>query len=170
MKLSLCILLFTLPLLSAQVVRADDFELCFEQHLIELLDDTSYTVRDPSYPGLVANGELTDGRLLLSFVMVREQDGARSPRLRGSEQFDKIMAHFGDRVKIIGGSWTFGTNLQTFNELTAQGMDLKSAALSTWTGKNAQRHGFTDVVIESIHGTPGHYHPVKVRFEKPSQK
>jgi hypothetical protein len=170
MKRGLWFLLFTLSFLPAQFARSNDFDLCFEHQLIELLDDTSYTVRDPSFPGLVANGELTDGRLLLSFVMVREQDGARSPLLKGSEQFDKIMAHFGDRVKVVLGSWTFGNNLETFNELTGQGMDIKSAALKTWTGKNAQRHGFTEVVVESINGTPGHYYPVKVRFEKPAKK
>jgi hypothetical protein len=96
------------------------------------------------------------------------EDGTRNPDLRGQDQFNKILDHFGrDNVDAIKGNWQYDTNLNGFNDGIAQGMTPEQAAANTWTGKQAAAAGFTNVEIEQGHMNPdGTYSQVKARFTR----
>ena len=92
---------------------------------------------------------------------------ARSQYLKGSEQFKQVLDHFGNRVKAVGGDWTFGDNLEKFNIQTENGKTtIENAALNTWTGLRAAENGFNKVIVRKLDGTPGRYTKVVVEFSK----
>ena len=76
-----------------------------------------------------------------------------------------MMQAFGERVRGIWGMWPTGTNLNTVNELTAQGIPLAEAVTRTWTAHRARDFGFGKAMIhgEPI-GVPGAYTRVVVQF------
>jgi hypothetical protein len=92
-------------------------------------------------------------------------DGLGCP---GPWLFDTAWDHFVQNgVTIIGvrGSWTFGTNLKTINDLTKnQQMSLPDAAQQTWAFGRASSKGFTRVQVLDSDGTPGNYTSVDVVF------
>jgi hypothetical protein len=123
-----------------------------------------YLVMDPANPRLKAEAHLEgDGELSLSFRTILE-GGERSELLRGEEQFERVMMHFGGKVKSIRGSWSYGTNLAKFNEATGAGRSAEKAAFETWTGQQSAAQGYTKVAVVSLEGKPGAYTKVVVRF------
>ena len=60
---------------------------------------------------------------------------------RGHVLFEAMIKHFGDDATGVVGSWTYGSNLARFNELSAQGMSVEEAAAATWTGTQAAWNG-----------------------------
>lgn len=65
--------------------------------------------------------------------------------------FDEAMAAFGARVEGVRGTWLGGgdlaSNFDTFQAGIKAGLDPAAAASSTFTGRMAARHGFTNVRI-----------------------
>jgi hypothetical protein len=117
--------------------------------------------REPGrYRGITATLS-NDG--ILSFTI---EAGEHSP-VRGTAMFDRMMEHFGEKVKAIEGTWVYGDNLAAVNKLTGGETSLKDAAATTWTGKRAARHRFTKVKIVAAKGKPGRYVEVHVLFERP---
>ncbi|MGH2562045.1 MAG: hypothetical protein ACRDJH_23550 [Thermomicrobiales bacterium] len=90
--------------------------------------------------------------------------GEQSSLLRGSEQFQAMLKHFGGRVKGIRGAWSYEDNLAKFNALTAAGKSAKAAALGTWTGEQDIAAGFAKVTVRKLEGTVGSYTKVDVLF------
>ncbi|QFU86365.1 DUF6531 domain-containing protein [Amycolatopsis sp. YIM 10] len=124
--------------------------------------DNSYSLtHDESGSGIIADLD-DDGVLTL---MIDRQDGAP---FSGRQLFDAAMQHFGDRVNAIEGNWVYGDNLAAFNRRTGEGgMSPEEAAAQTWTGRQAARHGFTNVGEVNATGEPGNYKPVSARFNRP---
>ena len=64
------------------------------------------------------------------------------------------------------GFWIEGDNLAAFNRALAQGKMEDEAAIGTWTGEQAKRHGFETVeFLQTIPALAG-YGFVKVRFAR----
>jgi len=127
---------------------------------VETKTENGYTWQHQESRSLIAaeldkNGDLT--------LLVNRNEG--SP-LRGSEMFDKVMNHFGDRVNSITGNF-IDDNRETFNRLTAAGADDTTAALGTWTGKQASRYGFTSVGSVLTRGGRGAYSKIEATFLRP---
>ncbi len=122
-----------------------------------------YRVADAAEPLFSAEAELVAGGEL-KLVIRTEFQGQRSTVLRGSEQFQAILRHFGGKVRGIKGEWTYETNLMKFNELTAGGKSAREAALGTWTGEQAAANGYRNVVVRTLEGKPGSYTKVDVLF------
>ena len=94
------------------------------------------------------------------------EDGSRSAVLRGEEQFDLIMRHFGGSATSVRGAWAYGTNLEKFNMLVREGKSVQDAARGTWTGEQAARFGFTQVTVRAIEGPQGMHTAVSVLFHR----
>ncbi|MBX3740248.1 MAG: hypothetical protein KF712_04610 [Akkermansiaceae bacterium] len=100
---------------------------------------------------------------------------AENSPVRGKELFDRMMEHFGERVKAIRAEWYCDdpadndprSNIHTANQLTSTGKAMDEAAAATFTGKMAARHGFTAAKVMETRGTPGNYTKVIVIFQKP---
>jgi hypothetical protein len=118
------------------------------------------------------SGFVTDDGTLFFVIGTPETN---SP-VKGSEMFDRMMQHFGDKVKRIQGEW-YGvdlsnpdkrSNIHTVNMLIRdKGMEPEEAAMLNFTGKMAERNGFTEVKILDHDGAPGYYTSIKVEFSKP---
>lgn len=116
----------------------------------------------------VGRGGLTQGYLELSINVKLGSEGARVAS--GTKVFDEIFATIqknsaSGSIKGIKGIWYegLGDNLDTFNKLILEKvntklMTLEEAALQTFTGKMAQRKGFTKVKsISGIQNSDGTY-------------
>lgn len=139
-----------------------------------LVEKTAITYRavDPKFKDYSATGTLSfNGTLYLDFKL-KEDFRRRSPLLRGKEQFDAIMAHFGDHVQQINGVWVEGDNLDIVNEYTSSRhrFSLLNAARKTWTAQQAFRHGFTVLTVIDTEGLPGRYSEILVNFRRPSDQ
>jgi hypothetical protein len=140
--------------------------------LVDNSNSTQYSVYDSNNNQLQAfakventgRGVLKDGEIAM--VLRTKWKGKRSPLLKGSEQFKKILKHFRGRFKGIRGSWSYGDNLNTFNRLIRKGLSPEEAALKTWTGQQASGAGYTKVIVRSLEGTPGNFKKVVVTFTK----
>ena len=95
--------------------------------------------------------------------------------VRGSDVFSEIVSkidkiHGAENIKFFYAEWgdLYPDNLNTFNRLLRENpnMSLEDAARATFSGKMAERHGFTK--IENIHkvGDRGNYTEVNVNFER----
>lgn len=78
----------------------------------------------------------------------------------GTDMFSSAMIRLnkeGITVNKIRGAWLSGTdsvNAAEYSANLAKGMDANAAALNTWTGKMAQKYGYTKVEsIENLGGT-----------------
>jgi len=131
--------------------------------LIDSATTDRYAVYDSVHRRLQAFAVIDNGELAIT-LRTRLEDGTRSPVLRGSEQFERILAHFSGKFLGIQGSWSFGDNLAAFNRAIAQGSSIADAALQTWTGRQATAAGYARVVVRSLEGAPGAYTKVKVTF------
>lgn len=143
---------------------------CLAQILKPVKTETKYVSVDLLDPTFRVEGILeSSGTLSLSFQL-RDIEGNRSVFLSGKEEFQRIMEHFGKRVKRIQGTWLYGDNLAEFNRLVGppHGLDVFEAAAQTWTGKNAAKYGYTEVkILKLTKSIRGDYNSVKVIFEKP---
>ncbi|MBL7664404.1 MAG: hypothetical protein JNM93_04680 [Bacteriovoracaceae bacterium] len=110
----------------------------------------------------------SDDNLYLWFETKVIQTGARSKFLRGTEAYDFVIGHFNSKIKCVLGDWVFGDNLKTFNSKTSNlNISMEEAAISTWSGANASRYGFTEVIIEKVEGVRGAFSSVSVKFCRP---
>ncbi|GGT34555.1 hypothetical protein GCM10010207_38250 [Streptomyces atratus] len=123
----------------------------------------------PSGKGIVAD---LDSKGIMSLVI---EKGPDTPR--GSEMFDNAIRSFGNDVQGVKGYWqnggTLRDNLDSFNSAARNAPPgdmraLEDAARTTFTGKMAARHGFTDVEIVELRGPHGDYSNVGVIFRPPS--
>lgn len=109
--------------------------------------------------------EITPADYFLYDVENTPDDGLGCP---GPWLFELAWDHFvqqGITVKGIRGTWTFGTNLTTINNLTANNqMSLEEAAKQTWAFGRASSKGFTTVQVIDSDGSPGNYLSVDVVF------
>jgi hypothetical protein len=92
-------------------------------------------------------------------------DGLGCP---GAWLFEAAWDHFvqnGAQINGVRGSWTFGTNLRTINDLTRNNqMSLPDAAKQTWGFGRASSKGFANVHVQDSDGSPGNYTSVDVVF------
>jgi hypothetical protein len=93
--------------------------------------------------------------------------------IRGTELFNRMMAHFGAGVRAIHGVWRKGppgrpsTNIDKVNELTAEGMALDEAITHAWTVTRARKLGFMKARVLGVPvGKPGAYREIDVLIEK----
>ena len=107
-------------------------------------------------------GDLTANGMIEFYI------GAGSEAVpRGHVLFQAMINYFGTRARGVIGSWTYGTNLAKFNELTAQRLTFEQAVAGTWTGIQALENGFRTVtIIGTPTGTPGAYTRVLVEFTR----
>jgi hypothetical protein len=134
------------------------------------ISDTTFEVKEAGPEGFKFVGTVLAGRLEVDAKTVTEA-GVRSDTLRGAQLFDEMMGNFKKsrtRIKAIRGHWLYGTNLEQFNTLIRSGRSPEQAALETWTGTQARRHGYNKAVIVSRKGSPpAGYWEVEVEFRKP---
>ena len=86
--------------------------------------------------------------------------------LTGQQFVDLTMQHLGRKVRYIKAEWEFGTNLIQLNQLHKQfpNRPIEELALKTWTGKLAQKYGFTRVEMEKEDYYNGEYDAAGVYF------
>jgi hypothetical protein len=126
-----------------------------------------YFVRDSSNPRFYAEGVVNRRGELSVSIRTTLENGVRSKLLKGYEQFQKIVAFFGNHVQSIKGNWQFGSNLAKINELTIGGkLSLQEAAAQTWTAQQAGAAGFGRITVIGAEGTPGKYTTVQVLFQR----
>lgn len=126
-----------------------------------------------SYTGPIVPGE----RTLEINLYLRSSQG-RSSKLKGKEQFKKILQHFAGHFDQIKGTWfrlglpgELSDNLDKVNELTGgkNPLTIEQATLQTWTGQQAAAAGYTEVKVEYAEGEPGNYTNVSVFFCPPAK-
>lgn len=128
-----------------------------------LSNDHAFYAKDTD--GFYVKAVVTETGDLLSDFRLKNGE-TRSHSMRGSELFNLIFKLFGKRIKRVVGYWQdFGnsesSNYQTYRNQVYRGWkrpteaEQKSAALSTWTGSQALRHGYgkiegfrTDYIFE----------------------
>lgn len=84
--------------------------------------------------------------------------------VRGRDLFNKMMQYFGQNANGLWGKWVSGTNLNTVNELTSQGVPLEQAITRTWTAKRARDAGFGEATLIKAEGNAGAYTDIVVQF------
>jgi hypothetical protein len=132
-----------------------------------------FRAEDRHNPRFYINATLhTGGVLTFEVVVVR---GVVRSSISGHEFFAALLAHFGDKIRVISAVWTdarpeFRTNLDLFNAETGRGVAKPQAAFATKTGAWAKAAGFS--LIQSLDTTPedlpGGYEQVLVEFVKPA--
>jgi hypothetical protein len=109
--------------------------------------------------------EITGLGYFLYHVENTPDDGLGCP---GSWLFEIAWTYFVQNAVAINGirgSWTYGTNLKTINDLTRNNaMSIADAATQTWAFTQASARGFTAVRVLDSDGTPGNYTSVDVVF------
>ena len=135
------------------------------ERLVDRSTPARYHVSDAGNERLSAFATVEEGEILIT-LRAQLPDGTRSPLLRGAEQFQRILAHFSGRFRGIRGSWSYGDNLEAFNNAIRAGRTLEAAALETWTGQQAAAAGYTHVIIRSTEGAPGNFQRALVVFER----
>ncbi len=109
--------------------------------------------------------EITALGFFLYHVENTPDDGLGCP---GAWLFEISWTHFTqNNIPIHGvrGSWAYGTNLKTINDLTKNNrLSLPEAAKQTWAFGQASGKGFSTVQILDSDGTPGNYISVDVVF------
>ena len=116
-------------------------------------------IRDVANGALFIDGSIDGGGVLTFKIRTEDPDDGSRSFVRGKVLFDIVMRHFGASVTSIKGYWTPGsTNLAVFNKLTAAGLSPTQAAGGTWTGQQADRHGFkTATKVQTLGAGPGYY-------------
>lgn len=106
-----------------------------------------------------------DGVLHIAAFLSYPDLGVRS-HLRGSDLYKEMIEHFGlARIKKIRGTWLDGTNYEQFFDKLDEGYSEEEAALATWSGRQAQKFGFTRVEsVEVEESTTLKLTTVKVSF------
>ncbi len=125
-------------------------------------------IADRDDPDLQIGGVVgSNGELKFDIRTVDAIDGSHKI-VRGRVLFDLMMLHFGASVRSMIGFWMEGDNLAAFNRALADGKAENEAAIGTWTGAQAKRHGFDSVeFLQKIPALAG-YGFAKVRFLRSS--
>lgn len=110
-------------------------------------------------PGqFLAWGALAGDVLEMAFYTRSDAPPYRVSDFSGSEIFSFMIHHFAGRFRLIKSSWhRQSDNLREFNRLTADGILPERAALLTWSGRQADSHGFREVCVRDLEGGPGAY-------------
>jgi len=117
--------------------------------------DVGITVDEQSYYVWDRNGEfyfkakLDNRQINIKAFLVNHTERLRSS-IHGAKVFDEMMEHFStDNVDVIQGRWfPFSvSNYQAFKEAREKGLSLEESAFSTWTGRQAQKYGYTYVDV-----------------------
>uniref|UniRef100_UPI002453B27D helix-turn-helix transcriptional regulator n=1 Tax=Nocardia wallacei TaxID=480035 RepID=UPI002453B27D len=92
----------------------------------------------------------------------------------GGVMFGDMWRELGDIVHGISAYWArerfqLTDNLDTFNAGVRAGLSPEDAARDTFTGKMADRRGYTEVVFDVLEGEPGNHDRVEVTFVRPSR-
>lgn len=132
----------------------------------DFIDHYRYAVIDPIDPRFEASATVGRGELLLT-IRTELESGERSPAIRKSDQFRKIVAHFARRFESIVVTWSYGDDLTAFNRAIAAGATPEEAASRTWTGLQGAAAGYSRVVVRSLEKMPGRYSKVVVTFCQP---
>ncbi|MEI8019465.1 MAG: hypothetical protein WCH39_14770, partial [Schlesneria sp.] len=109
--------------------------------------ESNVTVEDPATRETIGLGELDSEGYVKLAIYTKEANTT----IRGGEVFDAIIGEFragSGPVRGVRGLWYSGDNLATFNSLIRQGLTPEEAALQTFTGKMAQRSGYTRARID----------------------
>ncbi len=134
---------------------------------INLSQGNTFIVRDKHEELFEFQATLNDrGVVSFSVFMAEPAIGIRSS-LSGRLLFDEMISYFGlKNIRGIRGNWIEGTNYDHFFQARQNGASLTQAALSTWTGQQASRYGFTtdDSQVEVSHDRMTHQESVKVIF------
>jgi hypothetical protein len=152
---------------------------------------TGYYAENCPNPDYFIEGSVLtiNGERVLTFIVLAIKAGPGGTiirgRVRGSEFFDAMWAHFaskGTTIDVIQAEWTdtqlgatatFTTNLEAFNKAVMVHSSLDDAARAgTVTGKYAKKKGFTKANIiralqSSLQGQTGAYKDVIVQFRRP---
>jgi hypothetical protein len=110
---------------------------------------TEYYVEDAADPQLWAAGEVRNGVLEVSMqtrYIARDGSVVRGA-LRGKEEFDAIVSHFEGQFTAIRGRWIDGDNLAHLR--------LTNNPNTTWTGQQAERHGYGNATMVDHAWLPG---------------
>ena len=121
---------------------------------------------DPRAPAFAFDAIIQNEVLFLNINTV-DDAGRRAPHLRAAKLFERMMKHFQDshqKIHAIRGYWVHGTNLKMFLEQLKAGKSEHEAALSTWTGRQAARFGYSDVTIHTMDDPFGSYPDIIVYF------
>ncbi|MGW2627704.1 Hint domain-containing protein, partial [Micromonospora taraxaci] len=123
----------------------------------ERLSDDSYEWDHDETKSLLYGSVDADGGLTLLAEM-------KNSPVRGQVIFGRMMNALGSKVRTINGNLV-DENKATFAAALADGKTPEQAAWMTWTGKMAQRHGFTEL----LHVDPGVSDgvPVRLKFGRP---
>ena len=69
--------------------------------------------------------------------------------LKGHELYKEMMEHFGkSNINRIESVWKDQKNFTQFFKNVETGMGESEAALHTWSGRQAQRYGFSEAQVE----------------------
>lgn len=133
---------------------------------VELEVDSITIEHRTRYPHAWAR--MLDKDLMILGLYTRGPRGGRLKGFDGHILFKLFLNYFGSRVRSVMGDWEENSdNLIHFNELIRLQHPVEEAARSTWTGRQAAQHGFTEVKILDLRGEPGAYSEVIVEFRKP---
>lgn len=191
-RLTLLVLLFPLVTFADGVatVSAEDCGDGYVQMLLpfsgEPIRDVStgdryyvYSAEDPRFYA-AADIDITGALTMGICTKLYKPDGTElRSNLRGSEEYGKIMEHFKGRFKRIRSTFTrtddgdgspMDDQLREINRLTASGMSLRTAVRNIFSGKQAEKYGFTEIYVDTQEGSPGSYTTVVVEFSKPGTK
>jgi hypothetical protein len=130
-----------------------------------------FSMRDTTKPGIDIMGEVKGGELEFMVRAVLKGTGERGT-LGGSYMFERMLAHFASEktaIDVIGGNWTYESNLDLFKRLSRIGLAPQEAAAGTITGQWAARHWYkiaTNVVAEPYTAVPSAYTKVTANFRK----
>lgn len=167
------LMLFSGPAQPASIQKVSS---CESSYLTLEKRKNYYSLSDSRYEHLGVRGTLSSFGELRLEIYTKSPTGERSPLLRGSEGFDRIMKYFGDRVKTIEANWqtslsgnALSDNLATVNKLTKAGVPLEEAVKQTWTAKKAAEFNFTEIEHYYFDGEPGNYSYIDVTFSKPQK-
>lgn len=114
--------------------------------------------------------------------IIPEERGA----LRGRAEFDRMMAKFQGRMRKFHAVWHFGDNIEFIqNEIRRRvgrqrlyrrdyQLYLPELAKQTWTGRQLDRHGYTEVKIDwdkmAWDSDDGSYEYFSIQFTKPESQ
>lgn len=110
-------------------------------------EDDAFKVRDRLNPQFKFEGHLVSGGILFVSAHLKDPSSLTRSSLNGAELYQQMVDHIGlDRIEEIAGYWVNGDNLRAFENNLKNGMSKEEAALQTWSGQQALRFGFSEVI------------------------
>lgn len=87
------------------------------------------------------------GSLSFDVFLVNYKMGSRSA-MRGAQLYQQAVDYFADKqINRVLCSWTYSDNSREYYLNKSNGMSSEEAALNTWSGRQAQLHGFPFPII-----------------------